>query len=326
MADYSKSESLDWARETLRGQWTTLMTPFTESDELDEDGLRRNIRHIRSLGTRGGGCTWGMGEFWSLTREERTHVYEVVADEAAGEWPIAAHVTHTSARETRILAEHAEGAGFDLLIVAAPYFVTKTEQQVVDYVRSLADATPLAVMFYNSPQFGIVMSAQGLADICAIPNVVGVKEASFNPELSIEAHLRLGREAIISTPDEWVLFKGKELGFEQQVMFANTSDWRFDSPGAAHYVNFIDRATTGDLDKAYYDEHIRPIKQVSDVWWKRTVQKLNGSLPVPMVKHWSELMGMAGGHVRQPLMDLSDDEKSELARDIASIRQPNATG
>ena len=29
MAEYTKGEALDWARENLRGQWTTLMTPFT---------------------------------------------------------------------------------------------------------------------------------------------------------------------------------------------------------------------------------------------------------------------------------------------------------
>ena len=318
MAEYTKSEAMDWARENLRGQWTTLMTPFTEADELDEEGLRRNIRYIRSLGTHGAGCTWGMGEFWSLTREERTRVYDIVSDEAGGEWPIGAHVTHTSAKEMLSLAAYAEAVGFDLLIVAAPYIVTKTEQQVVDWVELLADETPLAIMFYNSPQFGIVMSAQGLENICNIPNVVGVKEASFNQELSIETHVRIGRNAIISTPDEWILFKGKELGFEQQVMFANTSDWRFDKPGESHYVHFIDKAMRGDLDEEYYDQNIRTIKQVSDKWWGRTVQKLNGSLPVPMCKYWGELMGMAGGHVRPPLIDLSEEEKEELRRDIAS--------
>ena len=101
---------MDWARENLRGQWTTLMTPFTPDDEVDEQGLRGNIRHIRSLGTRGGGCTWAMGEFWSLTREERTLVYDVVSDEAGGDWPIGAHVTHTSAREMLALARHAESS------------------------------------------------------------------------------------------------------------------------------------------------------------------------------------------------------------------------
>ena len=37
MPEYTKSESMEWARETLRGQWSTLMTPFTSDDDIDED-------------------------------------------------------------------------------------------------------------------------------------------------------------------------------------------------------------------------------------------------------------------------------------------------
>ena len=36
------------------------------------------------------------------------------------------------------------------------------------------------------------MSADGLSRLCDIPNVVGVKEASFNRDLTIEAHRLLG--------------------------------------------------------------------------------------------------------------------------------------
>ncbi len=325
MARYTKGEARDWARDSLRGQWTTLMTPFTPDDEVDEAALRGNIEHVRSLGTTGAGFTWGMGEFWSLTHEERIRVYDVSAEASAGEWPIAAHVTHTSAKEAVALADHALGVGFDLLIIAAPYFVTKTEDQVVEFVRLVAESSPLAVVFYNSPQFGIILSVDGLEEICAIPNVVGVKEASFNQELSIEAHQRLGEESIISTPDEWILFKGRELGFQQRVMFANTSDWRFDTPDENHYVRFIERATGGDIDDAYYDAHIRPIKQVSDKWWQYTVKKFGGALPASMCKYWGELMGLKHGHVRPPLADLSADEKSELKADLEAVRsQPVA--
>lgn len=320
MADYTKGEAQDWARENLRGQWTTLITPFTPDDEIDENGLRNNIRHIRELGTRGGGCTWGMGEFWSLTREERTRIYEIVSDEANEQWPIAAHVSHTSAKEMLHLAKYAEDTGFDLLVVGAPYFVTKTERQVIEYVRLLANNVSLAIMFYNSPQFGIIMSAQGLKEICEIPNVVGVKEASFNQELSIETHLTVGATAVISTPDEWIFFKGEELGFEQQVMFANTSDWRFDKPNQNYYVQFIDRVMNGKLDREFYNKHLQPIKHLSDKWWLKTAQKLNGALPVSMCKYWGELMGMAGGRVRPPLVDLSDEDKLELKQDLDAIQ------
>ena len=319
MARYTKSEARDWAWETLRGQWSTLVTPFDPDGAVDEAGLRANIRRVRSLGTTGAGCTWGMGEFWALTGAERTRVYDIVADEAADEWNIGAHVTHTSVTDMLALADHAGAAGFDLLIAAPPYFVTKTEEQVVEFVRILAEHTNLAIMFYNSPQFGIVMSAQGLQAVCAIPNVVGVKEASFDRDLTIETHRLIGDTAIVSAPDEWVLFSGRELGFQQQVMFANTSDWRFDTPGSARYVDFIDRATRGDIDDAMYAEHIQPIKALSDRWWQRTMQKQKGALPVPMVKRWGELMGMAGGGVRPPLMDMTDDEKRELEADLAAV-------
>lgn len=319
MANYQKHEAQDWAAANLRGQWTTLVTPFTVDNKFDDAGMRRNIQHIRKLGTKGGGCTWGMGEFWSLRFEERLRVMETVADEAHGKWLTAAHVTHTSAEEMLALASHAESYGIDLLVVAPPY-VTKTESQVVDYVRLLAENTNLAIMFYNSPQFGIVMTPQGLEQLCHIPNVVGVKEASFNQQLSIEAHLTLGKEYVISTPDEWIFEKAEELGFQQQVMFANTSDWRFDTPECNYYVQYIDRATQGDYDQAFYDKHLRRIKELSDTWWTRTVNNYNGALPIPVVKYWGELMGMAGGRVRPPMADLSVEEKAELKRELEPLK------
>ena len=319
MADYRKHEAQEWAWQTLKGQWTTLVTPFTPDNRVDTEGLRRNIRHVQSLGVRGGGCTWNMGEFWSLTESERRLVMDTVADEAAGHWLIGAHVTHTSLNESIALANHAEQRGFDLLIIAPSYMVTRTEDQVVDFVRQVADTTDLAIMFYNSPQFGITISPQGLKRLCAIPNVVGVKEASFNQQFSIETHLLVGRDAIISTPDEWIFHKAKELGFHQQVMFANTSDWRFDTPRHNYYTQFIDRATAGDHDMEFYNHYLKDIKALSDKWWGGTMKKMGGALPVAMCKAWGEMMGMAGGSVRAPLVDLTPEEKAELWSELEPL-------
>ena len=319
MARYQKHEAQEWAWEAMRGQWTTLVTPFTLDKEFDEKGMRHNIRHIQSLGTRGAGCTWAMGEFWSLTFDERLRVMDTVADESKGKWLIGTHVTHTSAQDMLSLAKYAEAVDFDLLMVAPPYMVTKTEDQVYEYVKLLADNTPLAIMFYNSPQFGFVMSAQGMKRLCQIPNVVGVKEASFNQQLSIETHLLVGKDAIISTPDEWIFPKAKELGFQQQVMFANTSDWRFDTPECNYYVQFIERATQGDLDLEFYNTHLKDLKELSDKWWGGTVKKFGGVIPASMCKHWGELMGLAAGGVRPPLIDLTAEEKAELKRELTPL-------
>ncbi len=40
---YIRSEAKAWGRENIIGQWTTMVTPFTAEDELDEKGLAANI-------------------------------------------------------------------------------------------------------------------------------------------------------------------------------------------------------------------------------------------------------------------------------------------
>lgn len=323
MASYSKGEAKAWAREHLRNQWTTLITPFTPDDEIDEAGLRKNIRHIQSLGTAGAGCSWNMGEFWALTREERTRLLEIVADESRANWIIAAQVTHTSYKEAISLAHQAESLGYDLLILAAPYMVTKTERAVIEFTKVVAEQTNLGIMFYNSPQFGVVMSAQGLQELCRIPNVVGVKEASFNKDISLETHKLVGSEAVISTPDEWIYWAAKEQGFApQQVMFANTSDWRFDLPGRNYYVQFINKASQGELDDGFYTTHVKAIKDLSDMWWIDTVKKAGGVLPLALCKYWGELMGMAGGHPRLPILDMAPEDKTQLKQELEAVLSP----
>ena len=109
------------------------------------------------------------------------------------------------------------------------------------------------------------------------------------------------------------------MGFHQQVMFANTSDWRFDTPLHNYYVQFIEKATNGDLDMDFYNRHLKDIKALSDKWWGGTMKRTGGALPVSMCKAWGEMMGMAGGSVRAPLSDLTDEQKSALWRELEPL-------
>jgi uncharacterized protein (UPF0264 family)/TusA-related sulfurtransferase len=46
---------------------------------------------------------------------------------------------------------------------------------------------------------------------------------------------------------------------------------------------------------------------------------MGGALPVAMCKAWGEMMGMAGGSVRAPLVDLTADEKAELWSELEPL-------
>ncbi len=317
---YTRSEAKAWGRENLVGQWTTMVTPFTAEDEIDEKGLATNVEHVRALGTRGLGFSWNMGEFWSLTREERYHLMELVPRLVHGRSHIAFQVTDTCLKDVIAMAHRAEELGYDFVILAAPYMVTKTEEQVVDWVTRVSQKVDIGIAFYNSPQFGIVLSAKAMARMAELDTLIAIKEASFNLQLSLDTHLEAGAKAVVSMPDEVIFFVGEPYSIHQQVMFANTSDWRFDTPTANQYVKFIDLATKGQWDaaRALY-EQIRPIKAVSRKWWSRLAGRTGGALPVQMVKYWGELMGMAGGPVRPPLLPLTAMERDEIRRDLLHL-------
>ena len=317
---YTRSDAKEWAREKLVGQWTTMVTPFTRDDELDELGLAANIEHVLGLGTRGLGFSWNMGEFWSLTREERYRLMELAPRLVHGRALVAFQVTDTSLKDVVAMAQRAEELGFDFVILASPYIVTKTEEQVLDWVSRIAQRVDIGIAFYNSPQFGIVLSAGALSRMAELQSLIAIKEASFNIQLSIDTHLQAGTKAVVSMPDEEIFFVGEPYGIHQQVMFANTSDWRFDTPASHNYVHFVDLATQGHWEEALrlYPK-IRPIKAVSRKWWARLAGRTGGALPVQMVKHWGELMGMAGGPVRPPLLPLTSAEREEMKRDLAGL-------
>jgi 4-hydroxy-tetrahydrodipicolinate synthase len=318
--NYSKAQAKDWARQNMVGQWTTMMTPFTSEDEIDFEGLKKNIEHVLKLGTKGMGFSWNMGEFWSLTHEERLKLIEAVPGLVKQRARIAFQITGTCLKEVISYGKKIEAAGFDLAILAAPYMMTKTESQVLDWVERVAEKLNIGIAFYNSPQFGITLSAKALTKMTEIKNLAAIKEASFNAQISLDTHLAAGKNAVISVPDEEIFFYEPYYGFHQQVMFANTSDWRFDTEERHDYVEFINLMTKGEFDKGktLYSK-IVPIKQLSRKWWGRMAAQTGGSLPVQMIKYWSELMGMAGGQVRPPVIPLTENEKAELKFDLEKL-------
>ena len=110
---YRKAEAKEAARAQFRGVWAAITTPFTPDGAVDEAGLRRNMRYYTDgLHVEGVFCTGVMGEFWSLTRDERRRVVEIVVEEARGKCLVIAQTGHHSTEETVAHTRHATGGIF----------------------------------------------------------------------------------------------------------------------------------------------------------------------------------------------------------------------
>jgi 4-hydroxy-tetrahydrodipicolinate synthase len=168
-------------RTNFTGVGTALVTPFTKSGDLDEQGVRRlgrrqidaGIHFLVPLGTT--------GENPTISLEERIRIVEILADEANGEVPILAGAGGYDTKDVIHLADEMRKAGATGLLSVTPYYNKPTPEGLVQHYRAIADSTPLPIIIYNVPgRTGLNVDAATLVRLAAIPSVVGVKEASGN--------------------------------------------------------------------------------------------------------------------------------------------------
>src|SRR5262249_57992626 len=121
------------------------------------------------------------GESPTLTDAERTRVVEILVDEAAGRVPVLAGAGGYNTREVIAAAEDMRKAGASGLLSVTPYYNKPTQEGLYQHYRAIAEHTPLPIVLYNVPgRTGVNVEAATLVRLAAIPNIVGVKEASGN--------------------------------------------------------------------------------------------------------------------------------------------------
>jgi 4-hydroxy-tetrahydrodipicolinate synthase len=79
---------------------------------------------------------------------------------------------------------------------------------------------------------------------------------------------------------------------------------------------YADLALAGRFDEAAaISKTLDPVRAVSHRWIMGRWAK-NGIIPIAAIKAWSELLGMAAGPVRTPLLQMSDADRTTMRREI----------
>jgi 4-hydroxy-tetrahydrodipicolinate synthase len=168
-------------RTPFTGVGTALITPFTRNGALDEAAVRRLGRRQIDAGAHFL-CPCGTtGESPTLGANERIRTVEILADEARGQRPILAGAGGYDTREVVQQAEMMRKAGATGLLSVTPYYNKPTQEGLYQHYKTIAESTPLPIVVYNVPgRTGVNVEVGTLVRLAAIPNIVGVKEASGN--------------------------------------------------------------------------------------------------------------------------------------------------
>ncbi len=283
-------------KERLRGVIAFAPTPFTADDRVDHDGLARQIDFLCRSGAHVVVVCGGVGEFFSLDLDEYHACITTAAGAAAGRVPLLAGIGH-STRIARGLAAHAERAGVDGLMINPLYFITASEEGMLRHYRDLASATSLGMMMFSTK--GAVYSAEMVQRLAEVESIVALKDEWGDLRLFLETKDRLGdRMTWINGMAEMLAapyFAAGAAAFTSGIVnFAPALSLAVWEAGAA-----------GDWPRLHrlVAEQIRPIAKL---------RERKPGYHIAVIKEAMNQLGLPGGHVRSPVMPLTDADRAEL--------------
>ena len=168
-------------RPLLRGCGTALVTPFTESGEVDERALRSLIDWQIDEGIHFLVPCGSTGEAATMTAEEHRRVVELAVEQVNGRVPVAAGAGSNDTRKAIALSREMKDAGATHLLHTSPMYNKPPQRGIVAHFRAIADAVDLPLIVYNVPgRTGSNVEAATTLELSEHENITAVKEASGN--------------------------------------------------------------------------------------------------------------------------------------------------
>ena len=179
---------------SFRGSFTALVTPF-QNGAVDEKAFRALVVWQIDEGTKGLVPVGTTGESPTLSHDEHKQVVEWCIAEARGRVPVIAGAGSNSTREAIDLAQHAEKAGADAVLVVTPYYNKPTQEGLYHHFKAVNDAIGIPIIIYNIPARSVIdMSVDTMQRLYELKNVAGVKDATASMVRVSQQRATLGPE------------------------------------------------------------------------------------------------------------------------------------
>lgn len=162
----------------FRGLWIPLVTPFTADDRVDHTALAALVRDLAGRGVAGFVACGSTGEAAALTAEEQLAVLDTTLG-AARSLPVLMGVGGYRLQGVLAQLQAACIRPVAGVLVAAPFYVRPSQQGLLDWFRTLADASPVPLVLYDIPyRTGVELQLQTLLALADHPRIEAIKDCS----------------------------------------------------------------------------------------------------------------------------------------------------
>ncbi|WP_436739246.1 4-hydroxy-tetrahydrodipicolinate synthase [Streptomyces sp. BBFR102] len=279
---------------------TAMVTPLTADGALDLDGAQRLATHLVDAGNDGLVLNGTTGESPTTSDAEKTELIRAVLDAVGDRAHIVAGVGTNDTRHSVDLARAAEAAGAHGLLTVTPYYNKPPQEGLYRHFTAIADATDLPVMVYDIPgRSGVPISTETLVRLGEHPRIVANKDAKGD----------LGRASWAIARSDLAWYSGDDM-LNLPLL----------SVGAVGFVSVVGHLVAPEL-RALLDAHLSGDVQKATEIHQRLLPVFTGMFRTQGVittKAALDRLGLPGGPLRLPLVELSAEETAQLTIDLAA--------
>jgi 5-dehydro-4-deoxyglucarate dehydratase len=290
----------DKLREKLRGVIAFPITPFRADGAINVDGLRTNLRAMLKHPISAIVAAAGTGELYSLSPAEHLLVVKTVVEEASSRIPVLAG-TGFNPQIGAELSKQAHRAGASGILAFPPYYPGADDEGLVAYYKNIADATPLGLLIYSRDWFA---PSPALVDKLAsnIPTLIAWKDGQADIRRYQQIRERVGDRL------HWIGGAGDDMVPAYYAMGLRTYTSSIANVAPRLSLRLHELASNGP------SEELTKLMQqlVIPLYALRSKRK---GYEVSVMKAMMDDLGLVGGPVRPPLVDLRADDLAIL-RDL----------
>ncbi|GAB6076021.1 4-hydroxy-tetrahydrodipicolinate synthase [Desulfurobacterium crinifex] len=170
----------------FEGIYVAIPTPF-KNGKVDEKALRCHIEFLIENGVDGIVPCGTTGESATLSYEEHEEVIAITIDQCKGRVKVIAGTGSNSTEEAIRLTRFAEEVKADGALLITPYYNKPNQEGLYLHFKAVAEAVSIPIVLYNVPgRTGVNMLPETVARLSEIENIVAIKEATGNTNVTTE--------------------------------------------------------------------------------------------------------------------------------------------
>jgi 4-hydroxy-tetrahydrodipicolinate synthase len=279
----------------LYGTGVALVTPFTESLDVDYKGLKKLLKHTAKgvdyyvvMGTT--------GESPTCSAEEKLRILEFVKDNNEKNLPIVYGVGGNNTSEVLHTVKTTNLKGVDAILSVSPYYNKPSQQGIIEHYRAMADQSPVPLILYNVPgRTGSNILADTTLALAEHGNIIGTKEASGIMEQCMKIAKYAPKNFMLISGDDMLTVPLYAIGAKGVIsVLANAYP--------AVFRKIKEYALAGNFTKAS-QEQFRLLEINAPMYEEGN--------PVG-IKYALSKLGVCGGAVRQPMAMASEGLRKKI--------------